>query len=586
MKLLIRLLLLSLVVFTASCGGGGGGGFTPVAVLVYTTDWTNNAQPGGGVSQRISLLNVQGKLVKSLIANMSSPAPETYRVEGLDSGSYVLKVELFTQANLGGIKSGEFQAAMDLMGEVPFSSVVGRPVDSVSVSPNNVTVQAPRSQAFYATPRAASGLPTFAAANSFTWSVLGGVGTVTQTGTLITSTPASGSVRARHNPTSAVGSALVQVTPATIRTGKWTIFVFLNAANDLFAASTLNVNQMETVAGNQDVRFVLQWKQATSKFAASTFDGTRRVLVTPDSSGSIVSDVVQNLGTGVDMGRPQTMKEFLDWAKTYYPAQRYGVIVWNHGNGWRRKPNGGTRAVSYDDETGSAIQIWELKDALQGHHFDFLAWDASLMQMTEVAYEVRSFADYIIGSEESPPAEGYPYHRVFPAFRDNPDAPTRDLTKGFVDAMLAEPAYINRKITQSVLESAKLPALATSLDTLAGELMANGIAVQNAIISARNQAQSYSPSESPPRYYRDLIDLCEKLATHSTVASVDAACASVIAAARDALAWEGHNSQSAGSRGVSIDFTPGTRFLSSATDYGRLRFGADTRWDDWMITAP
>jgi len=553
--------------------------------LVYTTDWTRNAQPGGGTSQRISLLDLQGKVVKSQIANMTVAAPQTYRVEGLPSGSYVLRVELFTQANLGGIKSGEFQAALDLAGEVPFNSVVGEAVDSVSVSPNNVTVQAPRSRTFYATPRSASGVATFAAANSFTWSVLGSVGTINQNGTLITDDPASGSVRARHNPTGSLGSAVVQVTAATIRTGKWTIFVFLNAANDLFAASTLNVNQMESVAGNPDVRFVLQWKQSTTKFSSSSFDGTRRVLVTPDATGTIVSDVVQNLGSGVDMGRPQTMKAFLDWAKKYYPADRYGLIVWNHGNGWRRAPSG-TRAVSYDDETGNAIQIWELKNGLSGHHFDFIAWDASLMQMMEVAYEVRSFTDYIVGSEESPPAEGYPYHRVFPAFRDNPDATTRDLTKNFVDGMLAEPAYISRKITQSVLESSKLPALATEVDNLAGVLMSQGAAVSGTVQTARSQAQSYSPSLSPPRYFRDLIDLCEKMAALSSVGSLDAACASVISAAQAAIVWEGHNGQSPGSRGIAIDFTPGTTFLSSATDYGLLRFGADTRWDDWMITAP
>jgi hypothetical protein len=37
-----------------------------------------------------------------------------------------------------------------------------------------------------------------------------------------------------------------------------------------------------------------------------------------------------------------------------------------------------------------------------------LAWDSSLMQMAEVAYEVRNEARWIVGSEESPPEEGYP----------------------------------------------------------------------------------------------------------------------------------------------------------------------------------
>lgn len=586
MKLLFRLFLLSLVFVIASCGGGGaGGGGIPTAVFIYTTDWTNSGQPGGGVSQRISLFDLEGKLIKSSIANMNQIGPQTYRIEGLSSGTYLLKVELFTQTNLGGIESGEFQTVVELMAESTFSSQVGVAVDNVVVTPNNGTIAVPKSLTFYAMPVGATGVATFAPSNSFTWSVLGTIGTVNSNGVLSTTAAGSGSVRARHTPTGNVGSALVQVTPASVTTGKWTIFVFINAANDLFAASTLNVNQMETAAGNPDVRYVLQWKQSTTKFSSSSFDGTRRVLVRPDNTGTIVSEVVQNLGSGIDMGRPQTLKDFLDWAKTYYPAQRYGLIVWNHGNGWRRSPSG-TRAVSYDDETGNAIQIWELKTGLAGHHFDFLAWDASLMQMTEVAYEVQSFADYIVGSEESPPAEGYPYEKIFPAFRDNPDATTRNLTKTFVDEMLAVPGYASRKITQSVLDSTKMNALGTALDNLAVELMAHGNDLKTAIQAVRAQTQSYSQATSPPRYFRDLIDLCEKLDAQSNITSVDNACRALKAAALDALVWEGHNANSARSRGVAIDFTPGNIFINSATDYGRLKLGQNTRWDDWLVAAP
>lgn len=586
MKSSIRLLLLSLVLVIVACGGGGGGpSIIPTAVLIYTTDWTNHAQAGGGTSQRLSILDLQGKVVKSAIANMSQAGSETFRIEGLTSGKYVFKAELFTQPNLGGIKSGEFQTVMDFMAETLFNSQVGVPVDSIMVTPNNEPIQVPKSQAFYALPKGTSGSATFAAPGTVSWSVLGGIGTINNQGILITGAPGNGTIRALHNPTSSLGSAIVQVAPATITTGKWTIFIFLNAANDLFSYSTLNVNQMETAAGNADVRFVVQWKQSVSKFSSSSFDGTRRVLVKPDNSDSVVSEVVQNLGSGIDMGRPQTMKAFLDWAKTYYPAERYGLIVWDHGNGWRRAP-AGTRAVSYDDETGNAIQTWELKTGLAGHHFDFLAWDASLMQMTEVAYEVRDFADFIVGSEESPPAEGYPYQTIFPAFRDNPTAATRDLTKAFVDGMLGVPGYQSRKITQSVMESSKLPAVATALNDLGSELMANNVALHSAIQTARSQTQSYSQASSPPRYYRDLIDMCERLDSLSSIGSVDSACQALKAAAQAAIVWEGHNANSPGSRGISIDFTPGSIFINSATDYNLLKLGQDTLWDDWLVTAP
>ena len=40
---------------------------------------------------------------------------------------------------------------------------------------------------------------------------------------------------------------------------------------------------------------------------------------------------------------------------------------------------------------------------------DVLAFDACLMQMAEVAYEVKDLADYVVGSEETEPGPGYPY---------------------------------------------------------------------------------------------------------------------------------------------------------------------------------
>jgi hypothetical protein len=36
-----------------------------------------------------------------------------------------------------------------------------------------------------------------------------------------------------------------------------------------------------------------------------------------------------------DNGDPNTLKNFLKWAKELYPAQNYLVVLWNHGSGFR-----------------------------------------------------------------------------------------------------------------------------------------------------------------------------------------------------------------------------------------------------------
>ncbi len=586
MKIRLYLAVLAAFIIFACGGGGGGGGGSSLSTLVFTTVWTNSANPGGGVSQRVSIFDQQSRLLKSVILNKGTSPVLVSRIEGIQSGAQIVVSELFSQANLNGVKTGEFRTIVNIINETNFQARVGDPVDSVKVTPENATTSVPRSVAFYALPRTTDGSATFAPANQFTWSVLGGTGMITQQGRFLSTSTGSGTIRALHVPTSILGSATVQVSPAVIVKKKWSIFVFLNAANDLQSYSPPNVNQMETAAGNPDVRYLVQWKQSVSRFANSTFDGTRRYLISPDSTPSIASELIQDMGSGVDMGKPQTLKDFLDWAKTYYPADHYGVIVWNHGNGWRRKPNKESRAVSYDDETGNAIQIWELNAAFSGHHFDFIAWDSSLMQMQEVAYEIRDKADFIVGSEESPPAEGYRYDTLFAKFRDNPNDTPLNLTKAFVDTTLAHGGYASQKITQSVIDPTKLPALSAATNTLAQQLMTNSAALATVIPNVRLLSQSYSQQSSPPRFYRDLVDVCTKLEARTAIPGVVSACVAVRNAVAQAVVWEGHNSNSAGSRGISIDFTPGNVFLSSATDYGKMKFASDTLWDDWLVTAP
>jgi hypothetical protein len=206
------------------------------------------------------------------------------------------------------------------------------------------------------------------------------------------------------------------------------------------------------------------------------------------------------------------------------------------------------------------------------------------MQMMEVAYEIKDNADFIIGSEESPPAEGLPYDLVFAPFRDTPNSTPKNLSKSFVDGMLAVPAYNTKKITQSVLDTSKLPALATAISTLGTELMNNVGSLTAAIQTARVNSQAYSPSSN--RVYRDLKDICLRIEAGTTNSSVLSATAGVKAAIADAVVWEGHNANSINSAGISIDFSSGSTFASASSDYALMKFAIATQWNEYLAIAP
>lgn len=606
MNTLTRVLSLAITLTAAllvGCGGGGGAGGGSSSVLTVVTDWTNHLSPGGGLSEQLDLRDKNGLLVQELNVNQDAAGVLTRAFASVSPGVYHLTGQLWSQRDLGGVQVGVFDTFVTLTSSTSVHIDIGNNPNSVSVTPASATIVAQHSQQFFAAVLDSTGNIVFTPAGSIAWSGLGGVVTIDAVTGIATATNAgSGSVRATYTPGGLpFGGAVVDVTPFTITNSKWTVLIYMNAANDLDAFSTQNMIQMQKVAGvPANVRFVVEWKQAAVAGQTPTFIGTRRYLVTPSSSNQMVSQVLQDLGTGVDMGNAQTMADFVNWGKTYFPATRYCVIVWNHGNGWapgraRRIHDMPTRGFSYDDDSGNHIDTWQLGQSLGTVQPDILAWDASLMQMLEVAYEARNQARFVVGSEESPPAAGYPYDTIFANFRDNPDDTTLNLSKTFVDGMMTAYGGQGTPITQSVIDTTQLPALATSTSSLADALIANKASLTNLVPFVRNTAEKYDDFGPPlNRLYRDLYDVCSILQNGGggnppAPSPVITAAQNLQAAIVTAVPYQRHSVQSPNSHGVSIDFSQSADFLANKyTDYQQLSFGSDSNlhWMSWLTQAP
>jgi hypothetical protein len=578
-----RLLCLLLpVLLLAGCGGGGGA----AGNLTLSVDWTNAGATNGGQSVRIQLFDPTGAVIQSLVQNTTGAVAQV-PFTGLHSGSYHLKLQLFSLTNAGGTEVGDLDNALDPTQTHTLTAAVGGTPARLVVTPGSATLPVQQTQQFYATAYTAGGQATFVTPSTLAWSVLNSVGTIDPAAGLFTGTTAgTGSVQASYPPNALLGSAQVTVTPITTVTGQWTIMIYMNAANDLSQYSLLNFTQMQkaTVAGT-NVRTIVQWKQVPSLPYPAQFNGTRRYLVQQSSSSGIASQLVQDLGTGVDMGSPNTLNSFVNWAKTYYPANHYALIVWDHGAGWQRGiQTSATRGVSFDDEFGTSIQTWQMSQAIGSNHFDILAWDASLMQMAEVADEIRDKVDYIVGSEESPPGAGYPYNLILQRFNANPTDTSRNLSKAFVDAMINGYASdASDKITQSSIDASKLPSVMTAVKDLGSALTANLTAATPTIQAARTNGQSYSLTQS--RFYFDLWDISTRLDA-ANIPAITTADAELRAALSSAVVWEGHNALSPNSHGLAIDFSPASTFVSYATDYAQLRMAGDTNWNAFLNVAP
>ncbi|WP_288316326.1 clostripain-related cysteine peptidase [uncultured Mediterranea sp.] len=162
---------------------------------------------------------------------------------------------------------------------------------------------------------------------------------------------------------------------------------------------------------------------------AQVSDGTLHLLVYIDTgssprlvelkkqNGQVVEDVVRTYDDRNSVGVDETREVFADvFSNPDFLAEGYGLIYWSHGDGWIPYGQASTRWVGQDNGDGDhRMNISELASVLEGvPHLDFLMFDACFMSSVEVAYELRSFTDYYIGSPTENPGPGAPYERLVP----------------------------------------------------------------------------------------------------------------------------------------------------------------------------
>ncbi|MCD8031735.1 MAG: clostripain-related cysteine peptidase [Bacteroides sp.] len=108
------------------------------------------------------------------------------------------------------------------------------------------------------------------------------------------------------------------------------------------------------------------------------------------------------------------MTEVFSTVFNEFPASRYGLVFGSHAEGWLPATNSASRSVGVYKDT--QMNIPDFATVLQrvGRHFDYIFFDACFMQTVEVAYELREYADYIIGSSTEIPGPGAPYRTLTP----------------------------------------------------------------------------------------------------------------------------------------------------------------------------
>jgi hypothetical protein len=404
---------------------------------------------------------------------------------------------------------------------------------------------------------------------------------------------------------------------------KWTFMAYLAGDNNLSAAGEKDLKEMRTVGSTAEVHVVAEFDRSGAA------NETRRYHLQPGGAGEQVVSIGET-----DCGDPQVLLDFITWAAQNYPAERYALILWNHGGGWEpseidriaravgtrnyygrestersassvgraffrttwkrilRLHSVDERAICSDDGSGHSLDTIELGNVLAqaaetlGHPLDLLGMDACLMSNLEVAYQARPYVRYIVASEESEPNDGWPYDSVLRFLADNPDADPAAFAAHIVGAYAQSYAERNHDgpITQSALDLAQVDIVANALDGLAQALIPR-------MATAKFELGEALYATSANFWYGTLWDiahLCEELAVNTADDATRQAALDTKAVLQPQnntfVIAEAHSGDKVGHCGGTTVYLPPRILHRVSRYYGELAFAHDHRWAD-MLTA-
>jgi len=203
----------------------------------------------------------------------------------------------------------------------------------------------------------------------------------------------------------------------------WTILVYMCGANlesdyadENDGCATSDLKEIASVTGQpDDVNVVVQAGGATKW--SSTYsnvinkDKCNRFHLSGKNYEKDSQTAKQN------MGDPATLRSFISWGLETYPADKVGLIFWDHG--------GAITGACFDDQFtdsdgyGDGLYPEEMiegisegmSDAGYTDKFEFIGYDCCIMQFQDLAGLNAPYAKYQIASEESEWGYGWSYDK-------------------------------------------------------------------------------------------------------------------------------------------------------------------------------
>jgi hypothetical protein len=325
---------------------------------------------------------------------------------------------------------------------------------------------------------------------------------------------ASEPVYAAHEPDTTVSSAAREKYVDVAAAKTVTVMVYM-CGTDLESEggmATTDIEEMANATLSDNVRVILE-TGGTSRWQNDLIKSNTNQRFRIKQGGLQTLD--KNLGKQ-SMVEPETLSDFIQFCKSEYPADRYLLVLWDHGGG-------SLTGYGYDEIfPGDSMSLDEINAALKsgGVQFDAIGFDACLMATLETALVTEQYADYLIASEAVEPGTGWYYTNWLSSLSADPAIPTLDLGKEIIDDYVKMSG--ESQTTLSMMDLAELngtvPAAFSAFASSTSDLISNNEFTK--VADARSGSKDFSTSSKINQI--DLIHFTQNLATPEATALADA----------------------------------------------------------------
>ncbi len=334
-----------------------------------------------------------------------------------------------------------------------------------------------------------------------------------------------------------------------------TLMVYMAADNDLESYALQNLNQMEmAVCDNINVLVLLDRSEGYDETDGDWKD-TRLFEVCKDISGSayIVSRRIDcpDLGlltsdkTELDMSNPYVLKHFVEFVKKQYITDKYALIIWGHGTGWRysNEITDSVRAVAIDDKNGSYMKVSALGSALRGQGLNVIGFDTCFGGVFENIYELKNCAEFTVASPGITPASGWDYKRLL-----------EEISSGdFSSQTIANQMCNSSSAKTTVFSNSRLDTLMNSVENFSKNLalQIKNEETRRTVFNTLLATRAYKYTQYPCDMYLDIYSMAENYAGDSNKALANSAEELKIAVCEAIISESDHSGY-----GIGIHFIP------------------------------